>query len=124
MSDCYSIQRSLGPGDPLFAGSALHRKLWEWGYCEIYAISDLTLLDTSHELDVSQGILIVANPWQIDERQQKSLREWVIDGDNGLLIAGSGEKWAKANSGDYASYPINQIMEIFDLQWKEQAEPE
>ena len=115
------IQRSLGPNDPLFAGSALHKKLWQWGYCEIYAISDLTLLDTEHKADASQGVLIVANPWQMDDKQQKSLREWVIDDDNGLLIAGSGKKWAEANSGDYSSYPINKIMRIFNLQWKAQA---
>ena len=114
------IQRSLGPDDPLFAGSALHKKLWEWGYCEIYAISDLTLLDTAYDPDVAQGVLIVANPFQMDHKQQKSLREWVIDSDNGLLIAGSGENWADAHSGDYSSYPINKIMRIFNLQWKGQ----
>ena len=60
----------VGPGDPLFAGSALHAQLWDLGCCEIFAVSDLAVLDGD---DVSQGILIVANAWDLDEPQQVRL---------------------------------------------------
>lgn len=61
-------QRSLGSNDPLFASSALYKKLWEWGYCKIYAISYLARLDTAYDPDVTQIILIVANPFQMDKK--------------------------------------------------------
>jgi hypothetical protein len=101
------VRLSVGPDDPLFAGSALHAWLWEREYCQIYAVHDLTVLDSD---DVSQGVLIVADAREMDEAQITSARGWVEWDDNGLLVTGSGTEWARANGGDMERYPMNRIM--------------
>lgn len=107
------IRQSVGKDDPLFDGVDLHEQLWDLGYCEIYAVSDLTVL--GHDA-VAQGVLIVADAWNLDARQMPFI-EWWVGEDNGLLVTGSGAKWAAANEGDVSEYPMNRVMKPLQMQW-------
>ena len=114
--DLPGIRLSASPDDPLFAGSPLHAWLWELGYCQVYAVSDLTVLDSD---DVAQGVLIVADAREMEEAQIASARGWVEWDDNGLLVTGSGTEWARANGGDLEYYPMNRIMSHFEMRFSD-----
>jgi hypothetical protein len=106
------IRQSAGPDDPLFADVALHNYLQSLGYCTIFFVSKLEVLLS----DVPEGVLIVADAWNLNEQDMNVIEEWV-DSNNGLLVAGSGAKWVEANGGHVSDYPMNQVMRRFGMQW-------
>jgi hypothetical protein len=108
------IRLSVGPDDPLFAGSPLHAWLWALGYCQVFAVSDLTVLDSD---DVAQGVLIVADAREMSEQQIASAQLWVAEDSNGLVVTGSGPEWVRINGGDLESYPMNRIMSHFGMRF-------